>query len=137
MKTASIVIFILILLVSGFSVYSINSKNLTRRQALIKIDNLKKFTTQTYSQSMGDKKNRGPLIEEYENAMREISELEKREASKGLTESTKVWIKLGFSIAFGLAALFIVLSKRYNEETQKWAFSTLSLLAGVWIGTIS
>ena len=48
-----------------------------------------------------------------------------------------LWIKLGFSLLFGSAALYVILSQKYNEETQKWAFSVLSLITGVWIGTIS
>ena len=45
--------------------------------------------------------------------------------------------KLGFSLLFGLSALFVILSQKYEEDTQKWAFSVLSLISGVWIGTIS
>ena len=43
--------------------------------------------------------------------------------------------KIIFSGIFCLAALFVVLSKKYDDETKKWAFSVLTLLAGVWIGT--
>ena len=46
-------------------------------------------------------------------------------------------IKFFISLILGGAALFVILSKKYNEETQKWAFSVLSLISGVWIGTIS
>jgi hypothetical protein len=45
--------------------------------------------------------------------------------------------KLCFSLLFGLSALFVILSKKYKEDTEKWAFSILSLISGVWIGTIS
>ena len=45
--------------------------------------------------------------------------------------------KLGFSLLFGLSALFVILSQKYEEDTEKWAFSVLSLISGVWIGTIS
>ena len=48
------------------------------------------------------------------------------------------WIllaKIIFSGIFCLAALFVVLSKKYDDETKKWAFSVLTLIAGVWIGT--
>jgi hypothetical protein len=36
---------------------------------------------------------------------------------------------------FGLAALFVVLSRRFDSETRKWAFSVLTLIAGVWLGS--
>lgn len=49
----------------------------------------------------------------------------------------KFWIKVGFSFLFSIAALFIILSKKYDEGTKKWAYSVLTLIAGVWIGTIS
>lgn len=47
------------------------------------------------------------------------------------------WIKVIFSGIFCLAALFVVLSKKYDEPTKKWAFSVLTLIAGVWIGTVT
>ncbi len=46
-----------------------------------------------------------------------------------------LWVKVIFSGIFCLAALFVVLSKKYDDETKKWAFSVLTLIAGVWIGT--
>ncbi|GAB2490519.1 hypothetical protein [Algoriphagus taiwanensis] len=49
----------------------------------------------------------------------------------------KFWIKVIFSGIFCIAALFVILSKKYDDETKKWAFSVLTLIAGVWIGTIS
>jgi hypothetical protein len=49
--------------------------------------------------------------------------------------STRLVIKLIFSGVLGLAALFVVLSRRYDDETKKWAFSVLSLISGVWIGS--
>jgi len=49
----------------------------------------------------------------------------------------KFWVKFGFSVVFGVCALFVILSKKYNEETQKWAFGILSLVSGVWIGTVT
>ncbi|MBB5394706.1 hypothetical protein [Mucilaginibacter sp. AK015] len=47
------------------------------------------------------------------------------------------WVKVGFSLIFCCAALFVILSARYDDETRKWAFSILTLIAGVWIGTVS
>lgn len=49
----------------------------------------------------------------------------------------KFWVKFGFSVVFGFCALFVILSQKYNAETQKWAFSILSLVSGVWIGTVT
>ncbi len=48
-----------------------------------------------------------------------------------------LYIKMGFSFLFGASALYIILSQKYNEETQKWAFSILSLISGIWLGTIA
>jgi hypothetical protein len=50
----------------------------------------------------------------------------------------RLWIKVSFSGVFCLAALYVILSKRYegrNNEVRKWAYSVLTLIAGVWIGT--
>jgi len=54
-----------------------------------------------------------------------------------IAPKTMFWLKLAFSVFFGLAAMFIVLSKKYDDETKKWAFSVLTLISGVWIGTVS
>lgn len=51
-------------------------------------------------------------------------------------ELIKLLAKLLFSLLLGVAALYIVLSNKYPDDTQKWAFSVLSLIAGVWIGTL-
>ena len=54
--------------------------------------------------------------------------------------STPLVIKLVFSAILTLAALYVVLAQRngqprYDRDTKKWAFSALSLISGVWIGT--
>jgi hypothetical protein len=43
--------------------------------------------------------------------------------------------KMVITSIFGIAALFVVLSRRYDTETKKWAFSILTLIAGVWLGS--
>jgi hypothetical protein len=35
------------------------------------------------------------------------------------------WTKLAFSAIFCIAALYVILSKKYDDETKKWAFSVL------------
>ena len=52
-------------------------------------------------------------------------------------ELLNFWAKLGFSVLFGGAALWIVLKAKHPQRTQDWAFSVLTLIAGVWIGTVS
>jgi uncharacterized membrane protein len=49
----------------------------------------------------------------------------------------RFWAKIVFSTIFCIAALFVILSKKYDDETKKWAFSVLTLIAGVWIGSIT
>ncbi len=46
-------------------------------------------------------------------------------------------VKLIASLIFMLAALFVILSKKYDEQTKKWAIGVLTLIAGVWIGTVT
>ena len=125
MKIVSIALFIFISLASGFSVYLSVSNNAAKLSSNEISGDLQKLKERKYP-------NKG-----YDMLMKDVPRSENSESSNGLTDVTKIWIKLGFSIVFGFAALFVVLSQKYNEETQKWAFSTLSLLAGVWIGTIS
>lgn len=47
-----------------------------------------------------------------------------------------LWIKVIFSLIFCLAALYVVLSKKFDDEKEKWAFSVLTLILGFWVGTI-
>ncbi len=51
------------------------------------------------------------------------------------TAEITLWAKIIFSGLFCIAALIVVLSNKYNDETKKWAFSVLTLVAGVWIGS--
>ncbi len=63
---------------------------------------------------------------------------DRTQALKDESKDHNDWIllaKIIFSGIFCFAALFVVLSKKYDAETKKWAFSVLTLLAGVWIGT--
>lgn len=68
-------------------------------------------------------------FKKYETKMNKKAETEKKSM-----EITSL-MKLIFSGIFTIAALFIVLSNKYGDDTKKWAFSILSLIAGVWIGT--
>jgi len=43
--------------------------------------------------------------------------------------------KLLFSLILLGASLWVILSGKYSEPTEKWAFAMISLIAGVWIGT--
>lgn len=52
------------------------------------------------------------------------------------TQKSTFGMKEIFSIIFCIAALYVVLFGKYPEDTRKWAFSLLSLIAGVWIGSI-
>jgi len=54
----------------------------------------------------------------------------------GDNEQTKFLVKSILSLIFTLASLYVVLSKKYDSDTKKWALSTLSLIAGVWVGSI-
>jgi len=47
------------------------------------------------------------------------------------------WIKVIFSFLFAGAALYVVLANKYDDDTKKWAFNVLTLISGIWIGTIS
>lgn len=42
-----------------------------------------------------------------------------------------------FSVVIGGAALYVVLSNKYDKETKKLARSALTLISGVWIGSVT
>lgn len=50
-------------------------------------------------------------------------------------ENLKFKIKVIISIGLLLFSLIIIFMKRFDENTKKWAFSVISLITGVWIGT--
>lgn len=56
-------------------------------------------------------------------------------AAKG-HEGAAFWIKVFLSGTVYVSALYIILSHKYNDETKLWAFSVLTLIAGVWTGTV-
>jgi hypothetical protein len=61
-------------------------------------------------------------------------------APEAAASTTPLVIKLVFSGVLTVAALYVVLAQRhgkprYDPDTKKWAFSALSLISGVWIGT--
>ncbi|WP_430408361.1 hypothetical protein [Kordia sp.] len=58
----------------------------------------------------------------------QLQELESR--------NTNNMIKIGVSLLFLIVCLFVILSKKYDDETKKWAFSMLTMIGGVWVGTI-
>lgn len=45
-------------------------------------------------------------------------------------------VKLGFSLALGSAALYVLLSNKYPPRVQKWAIGTLGAVAIVWVGQL-
>jgi hypothetical protein len=77
-------------------------------------------------------------IEKIEMANSKLAQIQAEVSNKPDSNGFVILMaKLGFSLLFGLSALFVILSQKYEEDTQKWAFSVLSLISGVWIGTIS
>ena len=52
-------------------------------------------------------------------------------------KNTSFYVKIVFSVIFTIACLYIVLLGDHDEATKEWAFSVLSLILGVWLGTIS
>lgn len=59
-----------------------------------------------------------------------------KNAIEDMYAERKFWIKLIFSVILCAAALYVVLSKKYEEDTKKWAFSVLTMISGVWIGSL-
>ena len=51
-----------------------------------------------------------------------------------LEEFTSVNFQQFLSLIFLFAALYILLSKKYNDESQKWAMGTLGTIIGFWLG---
>jgi hypothetical protein len=83
----------------------------------------------------GNKENSGELTEARKQLDRLNVQLrEQLEADQDFEKQT-YWIKVIFSGIFCVAGLFVLLSKKYDDDTKKWAVGVLTLIAGVWIGT--
>lgn len=54
-------------------------------------------------------------------------------ALKDLTENVRQLVAPIISLIVSLASLFIILSKKYNAESEKWAFGTLGTILGFWL----
>lgn len=53
------------------------------------------------------------------------------------SELMTFYTKTIFSIIFSIFAIYVILSRRFSEGTEKLAVSLLTMIAGVWIGSIS
>lgn len=122
------------------------NKAIKNSQITVRYDSVKQTLQNMKEQNFQDSQGEISKID-YNNQLNEFQQ--KVESFRNLPDSQLVsvtekefstqtfWIKVIFSGIFCIAALFVVLSKKYDDETKKWAFSVLTLIAGVWIGTIS
>lgn len=79
------------------------------------------------------------LPKKIEQVQEQITELKAAEEKLGQEAEQMVIYTFGakvlFTLIFLLAALYVILSNKYDDDTKKWAFSVLSLISGFWIGT--
>lgn len=78
-------------------------------------------------------------IEQHEVQMKELRtqlELATQEARRvsKFEELTSINFQQFISLIFMVAAFYILLSKKYNEESLKWAMGTLGTVLGYWFG---
>jgi hypothetical protein len=126
------IIIVGLIVFGGTDIYSsiANAKkmNPAYEQSLLLEDDAKKDTTTSIdNQIVLIEKQLALKTLETENFLR-VQEME----SKKIND----FVKIGISLLFLLVSLFIILSKKYDEDTKKWAFSMLTMIGGVWIGTI-
>jgi len=43
------------------------------------------------------------------------------------------WMAVGISIVVLGAGLYVILSKKYSDEVQRWAFGAIGLVVGYWL----
>src|SRR5437660_3112427 len=67
----------------------------------------------------------------------EPSEDERKQASSQLLKVVEQIIAIIVSLAVLATSLYIILSGRYDEGTQKWAFGTTGSIVGFWAKKIS
>jgi|GEM_PF-2654484 hypothetical protein len=43
------------------------------------------------------------------------------------------WMAVGISLVVLAAGLYVVLSKKYSDEVQRWAFGAIGMVVGYWL----
>ncbi|MBM4429345.1 MAG: hypothetical protein FJ026_03230 [Chloroflexi bacterium] len=44
-----------------------------------------------------------------------------------------VWMAVGISIVVLGAGLYVILSKQYSDDVQRWAFGAIGVIVGYWL----
>ncbi|MBM3135414.1 MAG: hypothetical protein FJZ89_09085 [Chloroflexi bacterium] len=44
-----------------------------------------------------------------------------------------VWMAVGISIVVLGAGLYVILSKQYSDDVQRWAFGAIGMVVGYWL----
>jgi hypothetical protein len=157
MKTLKVLSFLMMIIIvvaviSTISNYSTSNKTVTKalhsKQSVKiptdvlqrKMQAINELANQSSKDNISDKEYNqqiSGLLNELNDLKRQIESYknQKPKSDDGFSEQ-KFWIKLVFSCVFSIAALYVVLSQKYKDDVRKWAFSVLTLIAGVWIGTI-
>ena len=72
-----------------------------------------------------------------EGAMREVKPSARSAdglpASKATSFRTAQFVQIGITLLILASALFIILSKGYEEAEQKWAFGAIGTILGYWL----
>lgn len=45
----------------------------------------------------------------------------------------KLYVQLTISAVLGAASLWVILSKKYADDTLKWAFGAVGIIVGFWL----
>lgn len=43
------------------------------------------------------------------------------------------WMVIGISLVVLAAGLYVILSKKYSDEVQRWAFGAIGMVVGYWL----
>ena len=54
-------------------------------------------------------------------------------AGSGVTTSAGEIVQIAVTFIVLASALYIILSKQYPDDTQKWAFGVIGLIIGYWL----
>jgi hypothetical protein len=120
MKIRNLLSLLLVLIIIGFAVYYYANQSYAKGHVVIMStnnDTLRHLDSVDYTMNV---QGRGPML-----------------YASSPPDSMKSLMKIIFSSLFTLSALYVILSRKFDEETKKWAFSVLTLIAGVWIGSVT
>jgi hypothetical protein len=89
--------------------------------------------THALGQILGDARVMAGLTQADQHQLRRIHSHVELSSQKAAADGVQMWMAIVVTLAIGSAALYVVLSKQYEQDSLKWAFGALGTVIGYWL----